>query len=258
MLRTQRQARILQSLQREGFVEIAALSRQLEVDRSTVRRDLYELEKENLVRTTRGGAVSTPGGLGSVPYLAKRGERLAEKKAIGQLAATLVEEGETVILDAGSTTFQVAVALQGRRDLSVVTNDLRVAMYLADSPRLQLLVTGGIVMESQYTQTGPRAVEALTNLHADRLFLGADAVHCDFGATNTSLAEIDVKRAMIASSREVVLVADSAKFGKRSLAPICHLDEVAVIISDDRLAVRECPQYRGRILLATTEGCDEA
>lgn len=252
MLRTQRQAQILQQLQRDGFVEIAALGRLLAVDRSTVRRDLDELEGEKLLRRTRGGAISTSTKTGfvNVPYLAKRSENLAEKRAIGQLAASLVKSGETVILDAGSTTFQVAVALQQRRDISVVTNDLRIAIYLADSPRVQLLVTGGIVMEAQYTLVGPNAVSGLGQLHADRLFLGADAVHPDFGATNTSLVEIDVKRAMISAAHEVVLVAGSSKFGQRSLVPICSLEEVDLVVTDDQVDVAGHPALDGKLTVA--------
>lgn len=236
MLPPFRQVQIVQRLRQDGFVEIAELSRSLGVDRSTVRRDLSDLEARGLVLRTRGGALpgATSGQSGPL-YTVTRAERTAQKEAIGRAAAELVGDSETVILDAGSTTFQVAVALRHRRDVSVVTNDLYVAMYLADLPRIQLVITGGVLTQSQYTLVGALAEGALSGLHADHLFLGADAIHHEFGVSNTSLVEVPVKRAMISAAREVVVVADSSKFEHRSLAPICTLDEVDVIITDEDL-----------------------
>jgi len=236
MLPAQRQARIIQQLQENGFVEISQLSEHFGTDRSTIRRDLQALEQRGVVQRTRGGAVAGPAsGHTDIPYAAKRIEHTPEKQAIGRYAASLVRDSESVLLDSGSTTFQVALALRQRQDISVVTNDLNIAMCLAESPRIQLVVTGGILLESVYTLVGPRTVEELRKLHVDRAFLGADAIHHEAGITNVTFVEVEVKRAMIAAAREVVVVADSSKFEHRALAPVCELEEVHRIVTDDRL-----------------------
>lgn len=248
VLAAQRQARIVQHLQEDGFVEIAQLSKVLGADRSTIRRDLGALELRGLVRRTRGGALSGPAsGHADIPYEVKRIEHTPAKEAIGAYAAGLVREGEAVLLDSGSTTYQLARALRNRRDLSVVTNDLNVAMCLAESPGIQLVVTGGILLESVYTLVGPRTVGELRELHVDRAFLGADAIHHEDGITNVTFVEVEVKRAMIEAANEVVVLADSSKFEHRALAPVCGLDEVDLILTDESLRVDVARLYHDRV-----------
>jgi DeoR family transcriptional regulator, aga operon transcriptional repressor len=248
VLPAQRQARIVQQLQENGFVEIAQLSAQFAADRSTIRRDLQELELRGAVRRTRGGALAGPtSGQADIPYEVKRIEHTPEKQAIGRYAAMLVRDSEAVLLDSGSTTFQVALALRHRRDISVITNDLNVAMCLAESPRVQLVVTGGILLESVYTLVGPRVVEELRTLHVDRAFLGADAIHHEVGITNVTYVEVEVKRAMIAAAREVCVVADSSKFEHRALAPVCGIDEIDCILTDDGLYEEKRQLYGDRV-----------
>lgn len=242
MLPAQRQARIIQRLQEDGFVEITALSVALDADPSTIRRDLRELEQRGLARRTRGGALCGPAsGEKDIPYEVKRIENMPAKQAIGSYAAELVGEAEAVLLDSGSTTFQIARALRNRANISVVTNDLNVAMCLADSPGIQLVVTGGLRLESVYTLVGPQTIGGLSGLHVDRAFLGADAIHHAAGITNVTFVEVEVKRAMIAAAREVVVVADSSKFEHQALATVAALDDVDLIITDDGLepAIRD-------------------
>jgi DeoR/GlpR family transcriptional regulator of sugar metabolism len=242
VLSAQRKARIVQQLQEKGFVEIAELSSSLAVDRSTIRRDLEELASRGLVRRTRGGALPGPAsGLKDIPYEVKRIEHTPEKQAIGRVAAARVQPGEAVLLDSGSTTYQIALALRRHQDISVVTNDLNVAMSLAEAPGIRLVVTGGILLESVYTLVGPRTVQELRELNVDRAFLGADAIHHQAGITNVTFVEVEVKQAMIAAAREVVVAADSSKFEHRALAKVCDLDAVDLILTNDGLdpAVRE-------------------
>jgi DeoR/GlpR family transcriptional regulator of sugar metabolism len=232
----QRHARIIQQLQENGFVEIAQLSADFGADRSTIRRDLQELELHGVAQRTRGGAVSGPAsGYTDIPYAAKRIEHTPEKQAIGRYAAALVRDSESVLLDSGSTTFQIALALRQRQGISVITNDLNVAMCLADSRGIQLIVTGGFRLESVYTLVGLTTVEELRKLHVDRAFLGADAIHHEAGITNVTVVEVEVKRAMIAAAREVMVVADSSKFEHRVLAPVCDLKAIDLLLTDDGL-----------------------
>lgn len=259
MLPAQRQARIVQRLQEDGFVEITALSAALDADPSTIRRDLRELEQRGLARRTRGGALSGPAsGEKDIPYEVKRIENMPAKQAIGRYAAAMIRDSDAVLLDSGSTTFQIAQTLRKRDNISVVTNDLNVAMCLANSPGIRLVVTGGILLESVYTLVGPQAVAGLSGLHVDRAFLGADAIHHDAGITNVTFVEVDVKRAMIAAAREVVVVADSSKFDHHALATVAPLKDVDLIITDDGLdpAIREL--YGDRVRCVPTDEAAEA
>jgi DeoR/GlpR family transcriptional regulator of sugar metabolism len=260
MLSAQRHARIIQRLHEDGFVEIAEISAQLDVDRSTIRRDLQVLELRGLVRRTRGGAFAGPAtGEKDIPYEVKRVEHISEKQALGAFAASLVEESEAVLLDSGSTTFEIARALHTRTNISVVTNDLNVAMCLADAPGIQLVVTGGILLESVYTLVGPRTVEELHELHVDRAFLGADAIHHVAGITNVTFVEVEVKRAMMAAARQVVVVADSSKFEHRALASVCGIEDVDLIVTDDSLDQQLRELYGERLhCVATSDQAPEA
>lgn len=260
MLPAQRHARIVQRLHEDGFVEIAELSVHLSVDRSTVRRDLEALELRGLVRRTRGGAFPGPAsGEKDIPYEVKRIEHISEKQALGAFAASLVQESEAVLLDSGSTTFEIARALRNRTNISVVTNDLNVAMCLADAPGIQLIVTGGILLESVYTLVGPRTIEELRELHVDRAFLGADAIHHEAGITNVTFVEVEVKRAMMAAARQVVVVADSSKFEHRALASVCGLDDVDLIVTDDALDQSLRARYGERLhCVVTSDKATEA
>jgi DeoR family transcriptional regulator, aga operon transcriptional repressor len=245
----------VQQLQEGGFVEISQLSETLHADRSTIRRDLRELEKRGLVRRARGGALAGPAaGHADIPYKMKRVENRAAKQAIGRYAASLVGDTESVLLDSGSTTFEVARALLPRHDVSIVTNDLNVAMCLADSPRVQLVVTGGVLLEAVYTLVGPRTVAELRELHVDRVFLGADAIHHAAGITNMTFVEVEVKRAMVGAAREVVVVADSSKFDQRVLAPVCGLDEIDLIVTDTGLDPDVREPYGDRLSCIPVDG----
>jgi DeoR family transcriptional regulator of aga operon len=248
VLAAQRQARIVQHLQEDGFVEIARLSKDLGVDRSTIRRDLRALEHRGLVHRSRGGALAGPAsGHADIPYKVKRIEHTPAKEAIAAHAAQLVRESDAVLLDSGSTTFQLARALRRRHDISVVTNDLNVAMCLAESPGIQLIVAGGILLESVYALVGPRTVTELRGLHVDRAFLGADAIHHTDGITNVTFVEVEVKRAMIEAANEVVVLADASKFGRRALAPVCGLDAIGLIVTDDGLEPEVRSLYGDRL-----------
>jgi DeoR family transcriptional regulator of aga operon len=255
----QRQARIVQHVQEDGFVEIVRLSKDLGVDRSTVRRDLHALEKRGLVRRSRGGALAGPSaGEADIPYAVKRVHQTPAKEAIAAYAAQLIRPSEAVLLDSGSTTFQLARALRQRQDISVVTNDINVAMCLAESPGIQLIVTGGILLESVYALVGPRTVAELRDLHVDRAFLGADAIHHEDGVTNVTFVEVEVKRAMIETASEVVVLADATKFGHRALAPVCELDAIDLIVTNEGLDPDVRSAYGERLHCVPLSGKAEA
>jgi DeoR family transcriptional regulator, aga operon transcriptional repressor len=144
-----------------------------------------------------------------------------------------------VLLDSGSTMYHLAVALRERQHLTVITNDLLVGVRSAGHPTNRLHVVGGAVLNTVYTLVGPHTESALAGLHVDWTFLGAEAVDAKAGVTNINLIEVPVKRAMIEAAEQVVLVADSAKFGRRALARICSIVELSMVLTDDELPVGE-------------------
>jgi DeoR family transcriptional regulator, aga operon transcriptional repressor len=233
------QARVEQT----GYVEARQLATELMVDVSTIRRDLDALARLGLVQRTHGGALPLSEGQPiDLPYEVKKRERLAEKRAIAAYAASLVTDGSSLVLDSGSTTYALAEAIRDRRDLTVATNDLRIAHHLAAAGGLRLFVTGGQLIDSVFTLVGPGALANLAGLHVDWAFLGADAIDADAGVTNVNTVEIPIKQAMLESGARKVLLADSSKFGRQALARVVGNDAFDFIVTDAGLA----PQMRSR------------
>src|SRR5690606_20553596 len=197
LLASDRRREIFNRLVREGYVEAKELAEELGVDASTIRRDLDALARSGQVKRTHGGARTVPGVSADLPYSMKETARLDQKAAVAGVAVRRVRDGDTVVVDTGSTTYEIAVRLRDHEDLTVITNDLRIATFIADLRRFRLLVAGGELLGSVYTLTGRRTVEFLLDYAADWTFLGADAVDAAAGITNTNTLEIPVKRAML-------------------------------------------------------------
>jgi DeoR/GlpR family transcriptional regulator of sugar metabolism len=230
----QRRREIVRRLYLTGYAEARELSSELRVDASTIRRDLDALSRAGRVRRTHGGARLLEGAV-DLPYALKAGDRLAAKQAIGRAAAALVGDGARIAIDSGSTTFQLASELRTRRDLTVVTNDLRIAQLVSEFRGVRLLVTGGELLDSTYSLFGERAVAFVEELSVDWTFLGADAIDRAGGITNTNTLEVPLKRAMLAVAGASAVLADSSKFGKRALVRVADLGEVDRVITDDEL-----------------------
>lgn len=236
MLAEERRLQIVSELESHGSLTVKELASRFNVGVMTIRRDLAVLEQQGLAIRTHGGAMSVNNSVAmEVPYIRKAELNQHLKRRIGAAAAAMIQRGETLILDAGSTTFQVALHLPSHADLTVVSNDLKILTELCTHPSVTVISTGGIVNPAVYTMIGPQVVAMLSTLHVDRVFLGADAVSLEAGITNRTYPEVSVKQAMIECAREVVLVCDSTKFGKQVFAQVCPLTRVNTIITDANL-----------------------
>jgi DeoR family transcriptional regulator, aga operon transcriptional repressor len=242
---------IVERAVRDGYVEAHTLAVELGVNASTIRRDLDVLERAGHVRRTHGGARLVADGTGDIPYARKQTANLAAKTEIAEVAATLVSDGDAVILDSGSTTYQVAVALRGK-PLTIITNDLRIAKFVATDPAARLLVTGGELLGTVFTLVGGKAVSFLSELRADWAFLGADAVSVDGGITNTNTIEVPIKRAMIAAAQHPIALADSSKLDRHVLARVAGLDEVEVVLTDSSAGADQITRYGSHLRTART------
>ena len=228
-----RRADILSRLQRQGYVSVKQLAEDHRVDASTIRRDLDRMAALGQVTRSHGGA-TLPGEPDETPYAIKVGENVAQKRAIARAVAELVPDGSSLLMDSGSTTLEVAQALRTHRDMTVITNDLRVAAEIANQGDVRLIVPGGEALPAVYTLASQRAVDLIQEFTVDYAVLGADAVDAQ-GITNANSNEVAMKRAMLSAARQVVVVADSSKFGRSALVRVTDLAGIDLIVTDDGL-----------------------
>jgi DeoR/GlpR family transcriptional regulator of sugar metabolism len=218
---------------RQGYATLEELVRILGVSESTIRRDLETLDLAGSIKRTHGGAIYT-GEVRSMPAFDERtGTAVAEKSAIGQATADLLEDGDTVLLDGGTTTLEVARALVGRR-VQVVTNSLPIAQLLASSHQTDLVLIGGYVYPRTGVALGPLAIATMQSIRVRRAILGAGGIVME-GIYNSNSLLVESERQMMTCGQEVIIVADHSKFGRLALARLCGLEEVDRVVVDSGL-----------------------
>jgi DeoR/GlpR family transcriptional regulator of sugar metabolism len=251
VLAESRRRRLADLIAERGFATLDELVRATGVSESTVRRDLEALDAAGAVKRTHGGAVYS-GEVRSMPAFEDRqAAQAAEKRAIGRAAAALVEDGETVLLDGGTTTLEVARALVGR-PVQAVTNSLPVAQLLTTSKETDLILIGGYVYPRTGEAMGPLTVAALEGIRAAKVILGVAGIVPE-GVYNSNSLLVETERQMMQCGQQVVVVADRTKFGRQSLSRLCGLEEIDVVVVDSQLTdeYRTLLQARGvRLVLA--------
>ncbi|UXN57470.1 DeoR/GlpR family DNA-binding transcription regulator [Phyllobacterium zundukense] len=233
---SERRRLMVERARKTGYVPSKMIEDEFGVDSSTIRRDLARLEEDGLVIRTQGGflPIETKESF-DYPYEPRRQFRSSAKSRLGEYAASLVKDGQTVLVDSGSTTWHVANNLKSKENLTVITNDLQIALLLSECSNINLHVTGGVQVDTVYTLVGPNTVDYVSKIHVDVAFIGAEAVDAEFGVTNVNVIEVPVKQAMVRAADLAVLVADSSKFGKRSFARVCGIEELSEIVTDSRV-----------------------
>lgn len=226
-----RQAEIMELLRGHGFQSVTALAAAFGVTQSTIRRDLAILEERNLVQRTHGGAMSRE--IDQTPFDLKEALNHDEKAAIGAEMAQRILDGQTVLLDSGSTTLEVARHLSSSR-LTVVTNDLHIGMVIAERRSANLVFIGGELLTDDASMWGPTAVQQLRQLRVNVAVFGCDTVMDDGLYSNTSY-EIELKRTMLSIAGDAYFVADSSKFGREALYRCLPFDSFTAGITDDHL-----------------------
>jgi len=232
LLNEERRRAILDSLSRDGRVLVGDLARQFETSQVTIRKDLEILHAHGLLHRTHGGALPSREGALLDPTLSEK-EKLhrREKIRIAEAAAAMVQEGQVVILDSGTTTTAIARALRGFHNLTVVTNAVTIASELAGA-EVEVILTGGTLRRNSFSLVGPIAEDMLRRLNADILFLGVDGFDVHYGLSTPNLLEAKVNRIMVEISKKVVAVCDASKFGRRSLSQILPPSELHHVITD--------------------------
>ena len=234
MLAEQRRNRIVDLVRARGFASLTELVEELRVSESTIRRDLDTLEESGSAKRTHGG-VFYAGASPKLPHFEQRQPaQWDKKKAIARCTARLIEDGDTVLLDGGSTTYEVARMLIGR-PLQVVTNSLPVANLFATRADTDLVLVGGYVYPRTGVSLGPYGNEMLAKLNVRRTVLSI-AGATEEGYYNSNLLLVETEQAMMKAADEVIVVADSSKFGHHSLARLCALGAIDHLVVDDEIS----------------------
>jgi len=249
LLVEERRRRILELLDRQERATVEELVARFRVSAVTIRGDLDALADGRSLVRSHGGALKRLDQQ-DVPIAVKETLHHGEKVRIGHAAARLIREDETVILDSGTTTAEIArqLKLLELKSLTVITNALNIAVELASLPHIRVIMIGGIVRQLSSSTVGPQAEQMLRGLYADRLFLGVDGLDPDVGLSTHDVLEAQLNALMIKVSREVTAVADSSKFFRRTLSSIAGLHEIHRIITDDKVDQQIVASLRGRNL----------
>ena len=244
MVVEQRRNRLLELVRKHGFASLPELASELEVSESTVRRDLDYLEKVGSTKRTHGG-VFYAGHAPTLPHFEERQpQQWDKKKLIAARAVELIEDGDTVLFDGGSTTYEVARALVGR-PLQVVTNSLPVANLFAADTATDLVLVGGYVYPRTGVALGPHADAMLGQIRVRKTIMSVGGVTSE-GFYNSNLLLVETERAMIRAADEVIVVADSTKFGHQNLAFLCSLGDVQRLVVDHEIT----EDWRSKLIAA--------
>jgi DeoR family transcriptional regulator of aga operon len=235
LLVEERRRRILDLLDEEDRVTVEDLVERFEVSAVTIRGDLDALAVGGSLVRSHGGALKRL-DQGDIRISVKETLNHREKLRIGHAAARLIRRADTIILDSGTTTAEIAKQIKTLKldSLTVITNGLNVAMHLADLPHVRVIVIGGLMRHMSYSTVGPQAEQMLSGLNADHLFLGVDGLDPEIGLTTPDVLEAQLNSLMIRMAREATVVADSSKFSKRSLSVIAGVGDVRRVITDHK------------------------
>jgi DeoR family transcriptional regulator of aga operon len=233
LLVEERRRRIREIVTEREKITVAGLAQMFGISQVTARNDLNALAEIGAVVRTRGGALAQSADA-DLPLAVKQTLRRPEKMRIAQEAVKLIGEGQTIMLDSGTTTAEIAKQIRGLKlqSINVITNALNIALLLASAPHVNLVMLGGVLRPSSYSLGGPQAESALQGLQADILFLGFDGLDPDIGLMTPHLLEARLNARMLEIARTVVAVGDSSKIGRRSLSVIAKIGQVDRIITD--------------------------
>ena len=241
MIAAQRRKLILDSLRADGAVSIRLLVKLLDASAVTVRRDLDALDSLHLITRTHGGAIDRQPTRES-SYAEKVGQAMTEKREIGRLAATIVRDGDVIIIGPGTTTEALAHALLSKTGLTIVTNSLPVAETFAESPENQVIMTGGTLRGPIRALVGDATQQTLRGVHADIAFLSGNGLVADFGLSTPNLTVADTDRAMAAAGRQIVVLADHTKIGARTAIQTVPTSAITHVVTDGKSSAEELRQ----------------
>lgn len=215
---------------------INELSDICQVTPMTIRRDLDKMEKDNLVKRVFGGVIIKNNLVPDIPYEQKEKVYVDQKSRIGKKASELVKDGAIIVLDSGTTCMEIAKNITDKKNLKVITTDILIAAYLMKFDNIEVYCTGGRVQPQVGGCIDYNTLKFLENINADICFLGASAIHTDYGLFTFTVEKCEVKKVILKSSDYKVLVADDSKFNKKSFVKVCNIEELNEVIINDELS----------------------
>lgn len=247
LLIDERRGLILALVRQQRRATVAELAERFKTSLVTIRADLAALAADGALVRTRGGALPLRDEE-EVPLNVKQTLHQEQKQRIAAAAAAMIRDGETILLDSGTTTYALACAIRGLplAGINVITNALNIATVLAPVPHVNLIMPGGQLRQQSFSLSGPIAVNSLNGLHADRLFLGVDSLDPEIGLMTPYLQEAQFNAQMIRISRQVVAVADSSKLMRRNLSVIASVDQLHMLITDSAANPETVEELRRR------------
>ncbi|MEQ6376754.1 DeoR/GlpR family DNA-binding transcription regulator [Bacillaceae bacterium S4-13-56] len=234
MLSVERQERIVEELNKKGTIKVSELSKKLHVTEKTIRMDLEILESDGFLKRVHGGAVLPTGDDDILPIKERQAKFHKEKRLLAKEALHRIVPGDTILLDGGSTTSELADLL-GDYPVTVITNDIKIANILLEKDKVELLVIGGTKIGSSSSLVGSTPAKMLEGIHVNQFFVGSTGVDLNNGLTVFNSLHADWKRQIMTRARKTTLLADSTKFGKTALIQFASLKEVDEVITDSKL-----------------------
>lgn len=244
LLAAERKMRIVEFVRQHRSASVGTLAKEFGVHEATIRRDLAEVEQEGLLKRTHGGVIVEQLTHHEPSFNERSGIQLDQKERIGQKAASLVEDGDHIILDSGTTTLHIARNLVHRSNITVITNDMNVAAELRDAPGVKVMVTGGELYPSSFMLNGMFTDYVLRSVHVSKAFIATTAIHPKYGLTLPEAQLVVAKQGMIAAAQEVIVVADETKIGKISLYNVAPNSSIHTLITGNEVADYDIKQFQ--------------
>jgi DeoR family transcriptional regulator of aga operon len=232
----ERRSIIIKELDLKGKVVVSDLSQKFAVSEVTIRNDLAQLEKKNILIRARGGALKID--FAGINYQISEKYKInrKSKQIIGQKGASFVHEGDTIMIDSGTTAMEFVKELDKKMALTVITNGLNIANHLSKNNNVNVIMPGGVLRNKSFSLIGAPAEKSLRNYFCDKLFLGVEGMDVDFGLSTTNIEEAHFKRTMIEMSDQIIVLADSSKIRKRNLAFICPVSKIDILVTDSGIS----------------------
>lgn len=234
MLAIERRREILTRLMSDGKVIVAELARDFGVTEETIRRDLERMDKEGLVSKTYGGAVPKQNSGLDLPYNVRESVNVGEKKEIAEKIAELVHDRERVMLDSSSTSLYVVKQLKNKKNLTIITNSVKILVEVSDMADWTVLSTGGLLKKDALSLTGSSAEKMINSYHVDTAICSCKGLDMELGVTDSNEGDSLIKQAIFAAAERRILALDSEKFDKKSFVKVCGLGEIDVLVTDTK------------------------
>lgn len=232
MLAIERRNKILSILQKESRVVVSDLSKAFNVTEETIRRDLEKLEKDGFAKKAYGGAIINESVNADLPFTVRKTANVSGKQKIADIIASMIQDGDNIMLDASSTAVYIAKQLKNKKNLTIITNSIEILLELSDITGWKVLSTGGVMKEGSLSLVGYQAEKMISCFHVDKTIISCKGLDIEKGITDSNEMEAHIKKLMFDSANVKIIAADSSKFDRISFTKICDLSEIDMIVTD--------------------------